>query len=62
MRGLTPRVLVQCPVRERPVFTGHRMTEAKLETQGARYGFRCADCGEVHHWVRADAWLEKRLA
>ncbi|HEX6859676.1 MAG TPA: hypothetical protein VF138_05685 [Caulobacteraceae bacterium] len=52
------RVLVQCPVHDRPVFTGHRMTEAKLETDEGRYGFRCNICGQIHHWVKADARLE----
>jgi hypothetical protein len=52
------RVLVQCPVNDRPVFTGHRMTDVKLEVDQGRYGFRCSLCGEIHHWQRADAWLE----
>lgn len=54
-----PRVLVRCPVRDRVVFTGHRMTQAKLtEAHETRYGFRCNACDEIHHWVPADAWLE----
>ena len=56
------RILVNCPVRERPVFTGHRMTEAKLLTDEGRYGFRCGVCGEIHHWQKADAWLDTKLA
>ena len=44
------------------VFTGHRMTEAKLLADEGRYGFRCIGCGEIHHWQKADAWLETKLA
>jgi len=53
------RVLVECPVAHRPVFTGQRMTEARFEVDAVRYGFRCAACGDIHHWERADAWLER---
>ena len=52
------RVLVKCPVTERPVPTGFRMTEAKLEVAEAKYAFRCAACGTIHQWVRSDAWIE----
>lgn len=56
-----PRVLVRCPVHDRAVFTGQRMTEVKLrEANVTRYGFRCAACDEIHHWVAADAWVEAR--
>ena len=53
-----PRVLVNCPRQERVVHTGQRMTAAKLEVDNTRYGFRCSACGEIHHWVREEAWLE----
>ena len=53
---LVPRVLVRCPVHDRAVFTGQRMTQAKLsEPNVTRYGFRCAACDEIHHWVAAEA-------
>ena len=35
------------------------MTEARFEVDAVRYGFRCAACGDIHHWERADAWLER---
>ena len=56
-----PRVLVCCPVHDRAVFTGQRMTQAKLqEANATRYGFRCVACDEIHHWVAAEAWVETR--
>ena len=52
------RVLVQCPVRERPAPTGYWMNPTQFAAAGARYAFRCAACGEIHQWMREDAWLE----
>jgi hypothetical protein len=36
----------------------HRMRPASFEAMSGRYSFRCAACGEVHHWRKEDAWLE----
>ncbi|HEX7758493.1 MAG TPA: hypothetical protein VF459_03260 [Caulobacteraceae bacterium] len=52
------RVLIKCPLRERPTPTGYWMNATQFAAAGARYAFRCGACNEIHHWERADAWLE----
>ncbi|MDP3175035.1 MAG: hypothetical protein Q8M88_11445 [Phenylobacterium sp.] len=52
------RVLVACAQDGRVVHTGHHMTAAQFEAANARYAFRCSSCGDIHHWVRAEAWIE----
>ena len=55
---LMARVMIQCPKLSRNVPTGMRMTASQLEAAPAKYAFRCSACSEIHHWVRADAWVE----
>ena len=52
------RVLISCPSSGRSVPTMHRMRPAAFEAINGRYSFRCA-CGDIHHWRKEDAWLEK---
>lgn len=52
------RVLITCPETGTPVGTVLRMRPTQFETLHGNYSFRCASCGEVHHWRREDAWLE----
>lgn len=53
------RVLISCPSLGRAVSTVHRMRPAGFEAMSGRYSFRCEACGEIHHWRKEDAWLEK---
>ena len=53
-------VFVKCAATEQPVPTGHRMTEAQLETANGAYAFRCRICNEIHAWKSEDAWVESR--
>lgn len=56
--SLVARVLVKCPADGRAVPTGHRMKEAQLEASSGRYSFRCGACGQIHQWIKTDAWIE----
>jgi hypothetical protein len=61
MTDVASRVLVRCPETGEPVGTALRLRPSALETLAGEYGFRCARCGQVHHWRRQDAWLEDSL-
>ena len=52
------RVLTKCPKSGASVPTGHHMTDTQFAAASAKYAFRCSACGEIHQWVRADAWVE----
>jgi hypothetical protein len=52
------RVLMSCPADGRTVSTVQRMRPAGFEAMTGRFSFRCAACGDIHHWRKEDAWLE----
>lgn len=52
------RVLIKCPVRDRPAPTGYWMNTTQFAAAGGRYAFRCSACNEIHQWERGEAWLE----
>ena len=52
------RVLINCPKTGEPVNTVYRLRPTAFEALNGQYAFRCARCGEIHHWRREDAWLE----
>ena len=54
------RVMTRCPHQEALVFTGHRMRPAEKEAVAGSRAFRCAACGEIHHWSADTAWCEER--
>ena len=56
--NLIHRVLINCPKTGEPVNTIYRLRPSAFETLAGEYRFRCARCGEIHAWRRADAWLE----
>lgn len=56
------RVLISCPSLGTPVHTVQRMRPAGFEAISGRYSFRCASCGDIHHWRKEDAWLEAPAA
>lgn len=53
------RILISCPSSGRSVPTMHRMRAAAFDAISGRFSFRCGVCGEVHHWRKEDAWLER---
>jgi len=58
MTDVASRVLIVCPDTGEPVWTVMRLRPSAFDTLQGEYGFRCARCGQVHHWRKDDAWLE----
>lgn len=55
-----PRVLITCPVTEKPVYTGMNFDWETFEALelGEKSVVHCPECGRDHAWRRADAYLE----
>ncbi len=53
-------VVFQCPTRDAPVSTGHRMRAKEFAALTGPRSFRCSACGEIHTWTIETAWLGQR--
>ena len=53
------RVMIQCPQTSRAIFTGRIASPLEIDAELAgKNAVGCSECGELHFWVVADAWLE----
>ena len=55
------RIMTKCPTTDRDVSTVYRMSRDQLDALEGEFAFRCAACGEIHHWRRDAAWVEEAL-
>jgi hypothetical protein len=52
-------VMINCPATGKPISTQHRASEVQFAAQTYdNAAVRCAACGEIHRWSKADAWLQ----
>ncbi len=58
MTDAISRVLIRCPETGGSVETVLRLRPSSFEGLKGQYSFRCPQCGKVHAWTKADAWLE----
>jgi len=64
MNSTMREVLISCPGTGEPVSTGISMSVYAFDelSELAVYTFRCAACGELHTWSKADARLAPAAA
>jgi len=58
MTDVIRRVLITCPETGAPVETVFRLRQSAFEALHGEHRFRCTRCGQVHAWLKDDAWLE----
>lgn len=54
------KVLIDCPLTGKAIFTGVKLPEDLLQSKDVRIGphqAHCFHCGKVHRWEREDAYL-----
>jgi hypothetical protein len=55
------QVLIRCPIRGEPVYTGLDMDPDEFEATEFSMSLRkCSLCGDRHTWTKADAWLQQQ--
>jgi len=57
-RLLLRRLMVMCPVTGLPVDTGYELTSIPTLGRGPALLVDCVECGQDHHWLVEDAFLE----
>ena len=59
-----PRIMIRCPVTQKPVYTG--MSTTNLGSDISKYGSNtfgpCPSCGQAHTWDKHNAYLESEKA
>lgn len=59
-----PRIMITCPVTQKPVYTGISTSTSttKLGLDISKYGSNtfgpCPSCGQAHTWDKSNAYLE----
>ena len=55
-----PKIMIRCPVRDKPVPTGLTTEAIKLYSITIGLKLRCPECDQFHKWNCKDAWVAER--
>ena len=56
------KVLINCPLTDKPVYTGVKLPKDLLDSKSIKIGphkARCLHCGQVHEWGRKEAYISQ---